>query len=237
MKRDVDADGAGTSLTAIDRPFYLYDQGQVALEFHKTGTGAVAALNLSHRYLWNPAAVDQLLADEQVSNPPATGDVLWALTDHLGSVRDVVGSNGTLRVHKNFDSFGNVVGETHYIRRRGVTSAAGYVEEAFGFTGRFYDQATGLQNNLNRWYDASVGRWLSEDPIGFEGGDANLYRYVGNSPTMYVDPSGLYEKHVHFWMTYYIGLAVGLGDRPYNNGNGSASEALAISIRRRVSQD
>ena len=40
-------------------------------------------------------------------------------------------------------------------------------------------------------YDPSVGRWLEEDPIGFDGGDADLYRYVGNNPTNAVDPSGL----------------------------------------------
>jgi len=53
------------------------------------------------------------------------------------------------------------------------------------------DQATGLQNNLNRWYDAVTGRWLSEDPIGLGGGDANLYRYCGNGPMNGVDPSGM----------------------------------------------
>lgn len=41
-------------------------------------------------------------------------------------------------------------------------------------------------------YDPSVGRWLSEDPIGFEGGDANLERYVGNNPTNATDPTGLF---------------------------------------------
>ena len=38
-----------------------------------------------------------------------------------------------------------------------------------------------------------VGRWISQDPIGFAAGDANLYRYVGNKTTTYTDPSGLYE--------------------------------------------
>jgi RHS repeat-associated protein len=66
-----------------------------------------------------------------------------------------------------------------------------YVDLAFAYTGRLLDKATGLQNNLNRWYDARVGRWLSEDPIGFNAGDANLYRYVGNGPVNGVDPSGL----------------------------------------------
>lgn len=43
-------------------------------------------------------------------------------------------------------------------------------------------------------YDASQGRFLSEDPIGFEAGDTNLYRYVHNSPTNATDPSGLDER-------------------------------------------
>jgi uncharacterized protein RhaS with RHS repeats len=40
-------------------------------------------------------------------------------------------------------------------------------------------------------YDPTIGRWTSQDPIGFEAGDANLYRYVGNGPTNAVDPTGL----------------------------------------------
>jgi hypothetical protein len=51
-----------------------------------------------------------------------------------------------------------------------------------------------LQNNLNRWYDSSTGRWISQNPIGFAAGDANLYRYVGNGPTNATDPSGLKES-------------------------------------------
>jgi len=65
------------------------------------------------------------------------------------------------------------------------------VDHLFGYTGRAYDEETDLQNNHNRWYDAASGKWLSEDPIGFDGGDANLYRYVGNSPTLFLDPFGL----------------------------------------------
>ncbi len=61
----------------------------------------------------------------------------------------------------------------------------------FGFTGRMFDTATGLQNNLNRWYVPAVGRWISKDPIEFAAGDANLYRYVGNKVANATDPTGL----------------------------------------------
>ena len=42
-----------------------------------------------------------------------------------------------------------------------------------------------------RYYDPSIGRFISEDPLEFGGGDVNLYAYVGNSPVSYIDPSGL----------------------------------------------
>jgi hypothetical protein len=48
--------------------------------------------------------------------------------------------------------------------------------------------------NPNRWYDPSVGRWLSEDPSGLAAGDANLYRYCDNGPTDATDPTGMGEK-------------------------------------------
>jgi RHS repeat-associated protein len=65
------------------------------------------------------------------------------------------------------------------------------VDSLFLFTARPFDPDTQLQNNLNRWYDARVGRWLSEDPIGFAGGDGNLYRYVGNRVILRADWLGL----------------------------------------------
>lgn len=58
------------------------------------------------------------------------------------------------------------------------------------FTGRPFDKDVGLQSNLNRWYDPKLGRWASEDPIGFAAGDPEISRYVGNSPTNFVDPTG-----------------------------------------------
>lgn len=62
-------------------------------------------------------------------------------------------------------------------------------------------------------YDTTTGKWLTEDPIAFLGGDANLYRYVGNGPTNATDPTGLYEKDVHYYLTYYLAYAVGIPDK------------------------
>jgi RHS repeat-associated protein len=96
-----------------------------------------------------------------------------------------------------FDSYGNNVSETHYDSGGDPVALndSGYLDEAFACTGRLFDKDTGLQNNLNRWYDSKIGRWLSEDPIGFAAGDANLYRYAGNAPLDVVDPSGLITIH------------------------------------------
>ncbi|MHB1038490.1 MAG: RHS repeat-associated core domain-containing protein, partial [Pirellulales bacterium] len=186
--RTLDPDGDGGT-AAIQQTAYVYDGDQILLQFDKEGTGDLVAGDLTHRYLWGPA-VDQILADETVDDG-GPEDVLWPLTDHLGTVRDLAAYNsGNPQVvgHRVYDAFGNVRGGT------------GTAECLFGFTGRMYDTATDLQNNLNRWYDAKVGRWLSEDPIGFDAGDANLSRYCGNGPMIQTDPDGEHPgppNHVH----------------------------------------
>jgi RHS repeat-associated protein len=61
----------------------------------------------------------------------------------------------------------------------------------FGFDGMEYDSVTGLYYDHARYYDAAIGRFVSQDPKGFAAGDTNLYRYVGNEPTVRTDTSGL----------------------------------------------
>jgi RHS repeat-associated protein len=175
---------------------FVHDGGQVVLQFDKAGTGDLVASDLTHRYLWGQA-VDQLLTDENVVSLEDAGDneTLWALTDRQGSITDMVDNNGVERLHRAFDSYGNNVAETHFDSGGDSVSyyETGYLDEAFAYTGRLFDKETGLQNNLNRWYAPTIGRWLSEDPIGFAAGDANLYRYVGNSPLNGIDPAGLID--------------------------------------------
>ena len=59
-----------------------------------------------------------------------------------------------------------------------------------GFAGGLYDQDTKLTRFGYRDYDAETGKWTAKDPIGFAGGDTNLYGYVLNDPVNFVDPTG-----------------------------------------------
>ena len=61
----------------------------------------------------------------------------------------------------------------------------------FGFAGGLYDQDTKLTRFGYRDYDAYTGKWTAKDPIGFAGGDSNLYGYVLGDPVGLVDPEGL----------------------------------------------
>ena len=143
--------------------------------------------------------MDQLLADEQVGN----GDLLaWTLSDNENTVRDLArfnGSDTTIVNHRVFSAYGQLLSQTN--PSAGNVLAA--VDCLFAYTGRpmsvFCENSTtgtvtGLQNNGQRWYDPITARWLSQDPSGFGGGDANLYRYCGNARTDGTDPSGLADE-------------------------------------------
>jgi RHS repeat-associated protein len=123
-----------------------------------------------------------------------TGTTLYYFAqDHLGSTTALTSSNGALVERETYDAYGNSVGST---RTR------------YGYTGRERDSLTGLQYNRARFYDPQLGRFISEDPIGITGG-INQFAYVSNNPQNGVDPSGLYEIDVHYYLTYYLALKTG----------------------------
>ena len=73
------------------------------------------------------------------------------------------------------------------------------------------DAETGLYYYRARYYDPAIGRFISADPIGFAGGDANLYRYVGNSPVNWTDPSGNIAAAAALAGPAGIAIVAGLG--------------------------
>jgi len=102
-----------TASSTTSHRVFVYDGDQIVLEFDGTSAGDV-----SHRYLWGPA-VDQILADEQVSTTSSAGNTIWPLSDHLNTARDLAdytsGSAPTATVlnHREYDSFGDLKGETN----------------------------------------------------------------------------------------------------------------------------
>ncbi len=102
------------------------------------------------------------------------------VTDELGSVRRVVNTTtGAVEQAIDYDPYGIVLADTQP------------AFQPFGYTGGLTDPDTGLVQLGARDYDPVTGRWLSKDPIGFDGADSNLYAYVAGDPVNNLDPTGL----------------------------------------------
>lgn len=138
----------------------------------------------------------------------------YILQNHLGSSVGLANSSGNVTDSNSYDSFGNPTN--------------GSFPSRYGHTGREIDPLSGQMFYRDRFYDANLGRFVSEDPIGFGGGDVNLYAHVWNDPLHFTDPMGLTG-----WNDYWegakeagwragqagidaleapIGFAVGFGD-------------------------
>jgi len=95
----------------------------------------------------------------------------------LRSVTSLSSSAATLTDTYTYDAFGN------------VAASAGTVSNPFKYTGRELDVETGGYYYRTRYYDQSVGRFISEDLIRFKGG-TDFYSYVHNRPVTFTDPMG-----------------------------------------------
>ncbi|TAN40871.1 MAG: type IV secretion protein Rhs, partial [Nitrospirae bacterium] len=98
--------------------------------------------------------------------------------DGLGSITVLSDKYGKVVQTYDYDAFGNM---KKYEQK---------IKQPYTYTAREYDSEIKLYYYRARYYDAKVGRFISKDPIGFEGG-INFYLYVGNNPVNLVDPTGL----------------------------------------------
>ncbi len=120
--------------------------------------------------------------DELIAMHQQGEGTLWAVTDHLGTVHQWLDKSGNVVGTYQYDTFGNILTTT------GIAQTLKLVPT---FTGRPWDAETGLYYYRTRHYDPALGRFTSEDTIGFVGGDPNLYRYVQNKPLGFSDPTGM----------------------------------------------
>jgi RHS repeat-associated protein len=143
---------------------YAYDKNNLIEETNSSGT--VVA-----RY------AQGLKMDEELAML-RSGTTSYYEVDGLGTATSLSNAAGALAQTYTFDSFGN------------LTASSGSLTNPFRYTGREWDTETNLQFSRFRYYDPSVGRFLTEDPLGFKAAP-NFYPYVDNRPTRYRDPLGL----------------------------------------------
>lgn len=151
-------------------------------------------------------------------------DSFKIVKNHLGSPVMVINSStGAIAQEVTYDEFGKIISDT----------SPGFTP--FGFAGCLYDIDTKLCRFGARDYDASIGRWLSKDPILFMGGDTNLYGYVMQDPINLIDPSGLrMETESHGSVGSQAGAQLLVSSYMRNSNNNPADAWLTSVGERRM---
>nr|WP_240903876.1 S8 family serine peptidase [Chengkuizengella sediminis] len=151
---------------------YIYFQGNVIEELDQEG-------NPTARNIWG----NQLLYREDMTS--SLGG--YYFYNGHGDVVKVVAADGSKDVLKeyDYDIWGNVLSETSHETKT--------FDNPFQYTGEIYDEESGLTYLRARYYDPTMGRFITEDT--YEGTisnplSMNLYTYVHNNPLIYTDPSG-----------------------------------------------
>src|ERR1700728_605203 len=108
-----------------------------------------------------------------------SGTISYYEDDGGDSVTSLTSSAGAVANSYAYDSLGK------------LTASTGMLVNPFSYTTREFDQEASIYYYRARYYDPSVGRFISEDPIGF-GGGTHFYRYASNNPVLFDDPLGLW---------------------------------------------
>jgi len=150
-------------VTSTTTSVFAYDGDNLVEEANSSG--AVVARYSQTQYVDEPLA---MLRSASTSYYHADG---------LGSVTSLSNAAGALAQTYTFDSFGK------------QTASSGSLTNPFQYTSRELDSETSLYYFRARYFDPNIGRFISEDPLGWDEGP-NYYSYVDNSPLVLNDPSG-----------------------------------------------
>lgn len=140
-----------------------------------------ASGNLSATY------VHGVRQDELLSKTDSVNGTIYYHHNALGSVVNLTNASGLIVEKYNYDVFG----------KPSITDGSGnpLTASAYGnrflFTGREWLAEVNLYDYRNRVYSADLGRFLQTDPIKFDAGDINIYRYCGNNSLNKKDSDGL----------------------------------------------
>ncbi len=173
---------------------YYSDNWQV-LEEQVNGTPVA-------QYVWSGVYVDaMLLRDRDADTNPANGleQRLYVLHDANFNVTALADNAGAIVERYYYEAYGKAtILASNFVPRSDAQSD--YAWQYLHQGGRL-DNITNNYHFRNRDRSPTLGRWLNQDPIGFQGGDANLYRYLTDNVTNKLDPSGLSDL-VHNVLDY-----------------------------------
>ncbi|MFH1777293.1 MAG: RHS repeat-associated core domain-containing protein [Candidatus Omnitrophota bacterium] len=165
---------------------YIHDQSRVILE--KDKRGVVQATYVYGR------GIDEILVMKR------NGTDYFYCYDGMGSVTNIIDKSENVVESFSYDAYG-------------VPNKVSSIGNPYLFTGREYEPEAGLYYYRARYYSPAIGRFLSPDPIGFEGG-MNFYSYVKNNPVNFTDPSGLFDENRFYYdvAASFVGGFLASGD-------------------------
>ena len=142
--------------------------------------------NSARQFVWHPYYIDALAVTYAISS----GDRHYYLQDANFNVTAAVEDDGDVVERYRYTPYGEPKFLNADFSVKGSQTSA--IGNEILYTGRERDASTGLQLNRNRFYHNRLGRWLTRDPIGYEGSQWNLYKayFVPYS----TDPSGLIDE-------------------------------------------
>ena len=173
----------------------------------------------------------RVVADAVRIVPNTAEDALYVHSDHLGSPQKMTDATAAIVWNAAFEPYGR------------ETSITGTETNNQRFPGQYYDAKTGLSYNWHRYYDPSIGRYITADPIGLAGG-MNLYAYANANPVNFVDPEGL-DATISFNPNAALGfghVGVGVntpdtvGMRPRQNAS-AIQMGLGLDVPGKISKD
>jgi len=132
----------------------------------------------------------------------------YAFDERGNTVQRVFG--GMISSSRMSDAYGATTEVVNVLPVPGKNAGPPPILDPFGFGGKwgyYTDEETGLVLCTFRYYDPRTGRWLTRDPIGYDGG-TNLYEFCANNPVTGVDPSGLI---VNFLVGAGTSVGIGIG--------------------------